>query len=322
MLDEPCLDWLLSCPEPAVRRLTCIDLLNCNENDPRVVDASALLLEGEWIKALFADQESDGGFGVHPYQKWMGAHWRLISLVELGIPAGEPRALAAAEQVLGWLGSPEHRNRIQVIDGRTRRCASQEGNALAVCSRLGLADDPRVQRLAESLIAWQWHDGGWNCDRRPEASHSSFYESLAPMWGLIEYHRATGNVPALAAARQTAELMLAHHLFRSHRSGEVINQSWLKLHYPLYWHVDFLQQLLVLSRLGPLSDPRLDDALDLLEKRRLGNGCWRAGEYYWKRIGGKQLYSEAVDWGRGGPSYMITLNALRVLNAAGRLSFS
>ncbi len=205
------------------------------------------------------------------------------------------------------------------MDGRTRRCASQEGNALAVCSRLGLANDPRVQSLAQSLIAWQWPDGGWNCDKRPEASHSSFYESLSPMWGLIEYHRATGDAQALEAARRTAELMLDHRLFRSHRTGEVILPAWLKLHYPLYWHLDFLQQLLVLSRLGRLTDPRLDEALDLLEKRRLADGCWRPGEYYWKRIGGKQLYSEAVDWGRGGPNVMITLNALRVLKAAGRL---
>ena len=319
MPDDPGLEWLLSCPEPAVRRLALLDLLNRDESDPQVAAASAQLLEGEWVKALFADQEPDGGFGVHPYQKWMGAHWRLVSLVELGIPAGEPRALAAAEQVLHWLGSPEHLKRIQVMDGRTRRCASQEGNALAVCSRLGLANDPRVQSLAQSLIAWQWPDGGWNCDKRPEASHSSFYESLSPMWGLIEYHRATGDARALAAVRRTAELMLDHRLFRSHRTGEVILPSWLKLHYPLYWHLDFLQQLLVLSRLGRLTDPRLDEALDLLEKRRLADGCWRPGEYYWKRIGGKQLYSEAVDWGRGGPNVMITLNALRVLKAAGRL---
>jgi hypothetical protein len=29
---------------------------------------------------------------------------------------------------------------------------------------------------------------------------------------------------------------------------------------------------------------------------------------------------EVVDWGRGGPNEMITLNALRVLAAAGRLA--
>jgi hypothetical protein len=37
------------------------------------------------IAQLLDGQEPDGGFGVGPYSKWKGAHWRLISLVELGI---------------------------------------------------------------------------------------------------------------------------------------------------------------------------------------------------------------------------------------------
>lgn len=47
-----------------------------------------------------------------------------------------------------------------------RAHASHEGNALAVCSRLGLGRDLRAELLAEPLVRWQWPDGGWNCDRR------------------------------------------------------------------------------------------------------------------------------------------------------------
>jgi hypothetical protein len=65
-----------------------------------------------------------------------------VSLVELAAPAGEPRLQAAASTVLDWLTSRSHRRGVQVIDGLTRRCASQEGNALAVACRLGMAGDP------------------------------------------------------------------------------------------------------------------------------------------------------------------------------------
>ena len=177
--------WLLAHPEPAVVALTLTDLLDCPPDAPEVRPARERFFRGSWVRALLAGQRADGGFGTHPYKKWTGAHWRLVSLVELGIPAGDPRALAAAEQVLAWLTSDEHRAQIRRLNGRTRRCASQEGNALAVCSRLGLAADPRVQRLAAALAEWQWPDGGWNCDKHPEAAHSSFYESLAPLWGLM-----------------------------------------------------------------------------------------------------------------------------------------
>ena len=80
-----------------------------------------------------------------------------------------------------------------MVDGLARRCASQEGNALAVACRLGLADDPRAELLARSLAGWQWPDGGWNCDRRASGRRSSFHESLPPAWGLHEYWLATGR---------------------------------------------------------------------------------------------------------------------------------
>jgi hypothetical protein len=76
---------------------------------------------------------------------------------------------------------------VQVVDGLARRCASQEGNALAVACRLGMAGDPRAELLARSLVGWQWPDGGWNCDVRASGRRSSFHESLPPAWGLHEY---------------------------------------------------------------------------------------------------------------------------------------
>ena len=44
--------------------------------------------------------------GVHPYAKWRGAFWRLLSLVELGAGRDQPGVLDAAEQTLTWLAAP------------------------------------------------------------------------------------------------------------------------------------------------------------------------------------------------------------------------
>ncbi len=177
-----------------------------------------------------------------------------------------------------------------------------------------------MRQLAKSLQGWQWPDGGWNCDKREEAHHSSFYESLAPLWGLMEYHRATGDEESLEAARRCGELFLRHRMFRSETRGDVIDPEWLKLHYPLYWHYDILQGLRIIRPLDVLKDPRVQEALDILESRRLPDGRWRPGGYYWRPPGSKGSNVEVVDWGRGGPNRMITLNALRVLKGAGRLT--
>jgi len=169
-------DWLLASDEPGIVAQAKRDLLA----EPEPAEA-ALVMKGPKVRALLTGQREDGGFGGHVYAKWGGAHWRLVSLVELGAPSGEPRCVAATEPILAWLTGEGHRRRIPVIDGLIRRCGSQEGNALATSCRLGLVDDPRVRLLAESLADWQWPDGGWNCDKKATGYRSSFNESLPPM---------------------------------------------------------------------------------------------------------------------------------------------
>lgn len=304
-------DWLLASDEPAIAMMTRRDLLD---------DTSALepdlILAGAKMTALLSGQQADGSFGVHPYQKWTGAHWRIVSMVELSMHAGEPRAVAAADTVL--TNRDRSRRRVMVVDGLPRRCGSIDGNAMAASCRLGLADDPRAQELAAALISWQWPDGGWNCDPRATGRRSSFHETLIPAWGLHEYWLATGETAARDAAQRAAELILEHRLFRSLGTGEVINKAWLATRYPPYWHYDILHALLVLSRLGLAGDPRADDALDELERQRLPDGRWQASGYWWRPAPSAQK-PEVVDWGRQGPNQMITLNALRVLRAANRL---
>ena len=150
---------------------------------------------------LLAGQLADGSFGCHPYRKWTRAHWRLVSLVELGLPPGHADGVAAAETVLNWIASPSES---RVIAGRERRHASMEGNAIFVCCRLGLSGDPRVRLLVERLLHAQWPDGGRNCDEHPAAWHSSFHESVTPIRGLAAYAEATGDGTALSTARRAA----------------------------------------------------------------------------------------------------------------------
>ena len=315
---DPAIEWLISSADPSVELMTRVDVLGMSSSFASVRAARRAIPEGPKVRALLEGQQQGGGFDGHPYRKWTGAHWRLVSLVELDFPAGDARAVAAAEQVLGWLLGPGHRAGIKAVDGRTRRCASQEGNAVAVCSRLGMGGDPRVERLANDLIAWQWPDGGWNCDKRPKAMHSSFNESLAPMWGLTEFWRATKNGEALAAANRTAEMFLGHRILFSHRTAEVGDPAWLRFRYPAYWHYDVVQVLMKLIAFGKVADPRTTDALDLIEGKRRSDGTWAVDGAYW-RPGRTGSGIDVVNWGRAGPNEMLTLNALRVLVAAGRL---
>jgi hypothetical protein len=300
---DSAVEWLLQATEPAIRGMTRRDLLGEEFGED--------VLAGDNVRALLGAAATK-----HPYSKWTGAHWRIVSMVELEVPAGEPRAMVAADQVLETM-TRSRKYGVLVVNGLTRRCGSIEGNALAACSRLGLADDPRTQGMAEGLLEWQWPDGGWNCDKSPEAHRSSFHETHSAAWGLHEYWRATGDTAARDGAVRAGELFLEHRLFRRLKDGAVINRKWLRPSYPPYWHYDILQGLLVLSRLGLAKDARAADALDELEQQRLPDGRWTVGPPWWRPAGGNSS-QEVVDWGRSGPNEMVTLNALRVLRSAGR----
>jgi hypothetical protein len=307
--------WLLAAEEPAVQHLTRRDLLGDNSAPHRSITT------GPWVSALLAGQQEDGGFGEDTYRKWTGAHWRLVSLAELDAPADDHRVAAAAEHVLAWI-TEDLKHPPRAVDGLPRSHASIHGNALGACTRLGLADDERTQRLAEAIIAWQWPDGGWNCDNRADGHRSSFHESLRTAWGLQEYAAATGHTGAREAADRAVELFLQHRVFRRGGTGGPINPRWLSTPYPSYWHYDVLSALLVIARAGKGTDPRAADALDLIEENRLPDGRWRANAQWWRPAGSKTT-PEVVDWGRAGePNLMVTLNALRVLADAGRVRLS
>jgi hypothetical protein len=68
---------------------------------------------------------------------------------------------------------------------------------------------------------------------------------------------------------------------------------------------------------GLVTDERAGDALDELERQRHADELWYAGRQWWNPPGSDRT-PDVVDWGRSGPNELMTVNALRVLKAAGR----
>lgn len=288
---------------------------------------TAILAEGarqsELAQGLLAGRLHDGTLPYHPYNKWRGAHWVLACLADLYYPPGDASLQPLLDQVYAWLFSKEHQEKIRTIAGRVRRCASQEGNALFSTLVLGL-DEPRAEELAQRLVSWQWPDGGWNCDKHPEASTSSFHESLIPMRALARYAHQSGDPRAAEAVQRCAEYFLSRRLFRRRSNGRVIDSKFTSLHYPTYWHYDILFGLKVMAEAGFLDDPRCREAIDLLKSKRLPDGGWPAEAKYYKPSCSPEEAQKAasscspVDWGgvstrKSNP--FVTADALFVLKS-------
>ncbi|MEW6046764.1 MAG: hypothetical protein AB1609_09835 [Bacillota bacterium] len=314
-------EWLLGLGEPSVTLKLRTRVLGLDEASPESRELQLRVKESPRVRALLAERTADGTIPYHPYTKWYGAHWVLATLADIGYPPGDTSLLPLRDQVYAWLLGPAHRRSIREIDGRVRRCASQEGNALFASLALGLADE-RADTLAERLVRWQWPDGGWNCDRRPEARHSSFMETLIPLRALARHARATGNRASEAAAARAVEVFLKRRLFRRRRDGAVIDEEFTRLHYPCYWRYDILFALKVMAEAGFIGDPRCQEALDLLESKRLAGGGFPAEGRFWRLTQRRTSGRELVDWGPTGrtrPNPWVTVDALYVLRAAGRV---
>ncbi len=255
------------------------------------------------------------------YRKWIGAHWILSLLADLGYPPGDQSLRPLMEKTFQtWLGE-YHQKNIRQIAGRTRRCASQEGNAIWASLRLGLADG-RTDELVSRLLKWQWPDGGWNCDKHPEADTSSFMETLIPLRALSLYAGVSGDLKVASAAEHASEVFLKRHLFKRLRDGALIDKHFVLLSYPSYWHYNILFSLKVLAEAGFISDPRCKAALDLLESKCLPEGGFPAEESYSRPTNPELSGYMPVHWGGTSTRRMnpfVTADALYVLRMSGRL---
>ena len=318
------IERLLNSDEPSVRFKILVNVLDERRDSSKIRKLQEEIQVSGSVQTLLSQRDDKGRIppAHHTYRKYVGAHWVLASLADIGYPPGDVSLIPLRDQVYDFWLSPEHISSVPIIQGRARRCASQQGNALYSTLALGLADE-RADQLARYLMRWQWPDGGWNCDRKPEAVNSSFWESLIPLRGLALYARETGNAEAKTSAARAAEVFLKRRLFKRQRDGQIMNEAFTKLHYPCYWYYDILFGLKVMAEAGFIQDARCQDALDLLQSKRLSDGGWPAEGRFYRRS--KKLTSgcDLVSWGRVSKKRMnefVTADALYVLKESGRLT--
>ena len=303
--------------EPALAWKVAVNVVGVGPDSSAARQAAETVRQSTHVTLLLAVCDRDGP----AYHKWIGAHWTLSLLADLGFPPGDEDLRPLMEKTYNaWL-SPCHDKNIRLIAGRTRRCASQEGNAIWSSLQLGLAD-ARTDELVSRLLKWQWPDGGWNCDKRPQADTSSFMESLIPLRALALYARVAGDARVRTAADRVAEIFLKRRLFKRLLDGSVIDKHFVLLSYPPYWHYNILFGLKVMAEVGFISDPGCKDALDLLESKRLPDGGFPAEESYSRPTNPGLSGYTPVLWGgtsRRKMNPFVTADALYVLRMAGRL---
>jgi len=318
--EKKIVDKLLNSDETAIKLKTYLRLLDFEPNSPEVTKLTTNIKETSSVIAnIFTylpktDQEKK----CHVYTKWQGAHWLLSILADIGYPTDDETLRPSINQILDWLLGGKKR---PIINELRRFCASQEGNGIYSASCLGFLDE-RCDALVERLVQYQWKDGGWNCDKKPEVRNSSYHESLLPVRGLNQYQIRKPTNAVKQTIEKATELFLKRNLFWKLSDGEVINKKWLLLRYPSYWHYDILSILKVLAETGKIQDKRCNDSLVLLEAKRLPEGGFPKEDRFCQTANPEKRYYTPGDWqsvNKKKINEWVTIDALYILKKAKRI---
>jgi hypothetical protein len=291
--------WLLD-SDPAIRWQVMRDLTGEAPNT-MAAERSRVATEG-WGAQLLARQSSAGDW---PGGQWdLVTLWSLVVLKDLGLDPASKEARTMIGRVEKGLVYKPLKNR-PFLHGETEPCIN--GRILGIGAYFKEPNDA----LADQLLEEQLEDGGWNCEA-PKSRRSSFHTTICVLEGLLAYERArrkTGSkAAAITKARKRAETyLLERHMFRSLRTGKIINKRWLRFSYPTHWHYDVLRGLDYLREAGIKPDSRIDEAIQVVIKRRHQNGRWPLNLLHPEKIP-LEMETEV-----GRASRWNTLRALRVL---------
>ena len=161
-----------------------------------------------------------------------------------------------------------------------------------------------VGAIVERVLAGRLADGGWNCEAENGSVRSSFDTTINVLDGLLEFERAAGrSAEARTARRSGEEYLLERGLFRRKSTGAVVQPAYLEFAFPYYWHYDVPRALDYFRRPGADPDPRMAEAVAVVQSKRQPGGRWLLDRIHPGRV------HFDLEGGVGTPSRWSTLRA-------------
>jgi len=270
MQNDDLINWLLE-GDVSIHYQAHRDLLGREQT----VLQDRIVTEG-WGAAYLSRRLFNGHWGRGFYQpKWTSTHYSILDLRNLCIAPTHPAAKETVNLILANHKSEDGGINPAKTVKNSDVCIN--GMALNYCSYFG-ADETKLTSIVDFLISQWMADGGFNCHSNQQgAVHSSLHTTLSVAEGIREYTKNGYNyrLHELQKAEESSkEFMLQHRLFRSDKTGNIIDKKMLMLSYPSRWRYDILRALDYFQYAGAAYDNRMNDAFDILMKKRRRDGKW------------------------------------------------
>ncbi len=304
--DRQLIAWLLE-GDVSLQYQVHRDLLGAEKPELR----ERIAAEG-WGARFLSYRKEEGHWGQRFYQpKWISTHYTVLDLKNLAISPKNEEIRQSISLVIQTLKSPD--GGILPIGAEKKSDVCVNGMFLNYAAYF-LMEENELTSIVDFLLSEHMKDGGFNCNSNTiGATHSSLHSTISVLEGILEYAK-NGYRYRLEALREaeeaSREFLLQHRLFRSDRTGDIIDKRMLMLSYPSRWKYDILRALDYFQFARVNYDPRMQDALDVLKDKRRKDGKWPVQA---KHPGQTHFDMEKT----GGPSRWNTLRALKVLKHFG-----
>jgi hypothetical protein len=296
------INWLLS-GDVSIQYQVCRDLLDSDKKQLR----DRISTEG-WGARFLQKRNKEGHWGRGFYQpKWTSTHYTILDLKNLAISQNNIEIRQSLLQIIQNHKGPD--GGIYPIGTARKSDVCLNGMFLNYASYFGAKED-NLGSIVDFLLSEHMKDGGFNCDsNRKGAVHSSMHSTISVLEGILEYEK-NGYRYRLEELQKAVDksrtFLLQHKLFRSDRTGNIIDKKMLMLSYPSRWRYDILRALDYFRLAEVEYDSRMDDAIDVLLKKRRPDNKWPVQA---RHPGQTHFDMEKT----GKPSHWNTLRALRVL---------
>jgi hypothetical protein len=302
-MNQKIITWLLN-GDSSIRWQTLRDLTDVPVNEFEKVRLE-IAIKG-WGAKLLSKQDPSGTWAGGLYSpKWKSTTYTMLLLRRFGLQPGHPQAFKSCELLINKGFYHDGGIAFSKTWGRGETCIT--GMVLSILAYFHYHDD-RINRLVEHLLEHQMKDGGWNCQDYKGATHSSFHTTISVLEGLREFEKTFNEKTeeVQKAQQKGREFLLQHRLFRSSRTGKIVNPVFTRFSFPPRWHYDILRALDYFQECRAERDDRLIDAIEIVNKKRKKEGWWLLQN---RHQGVVFFEMEKV----GEPSRWNTLRALRVL---------
>ena len=338
ILKQSPIDWLLDKSNSSVRYFTLRDIIGKPEDNVEVMDVRKTISKSVVIQRILRKQNMYGYWEMpnSPYlPKYKSSYWTLMILGILGMDRTNENVAKACEFIFQFqnddggfqsesVGSSSREYKYRLL--KNKRLPSHKefvsallfesqlscltGNIASALVRLGYADDPGVHKSLEWLAKVQNKNGGWLCPHwkaHAKDKHGCFMGTICSMEAFSEIPSESLTREMTETISKGAEFLLKHHLFQAdHHDYKIINNTFLELSFPWFSGYTILRGLDVLTKLGYVNDPRIDEAIGIILQKRQRNGVWVLEN---SPIGRMQTDLKK----KGQPSKWITLLALKIL---------